>query len=160
LIDIAIVGDDRVLSRLHNAHRIIQEEILKASLDSAALLEATSKDLAPKRTGNLARSIAYRPRILPGRTEVVATVSSAAPYARYVNEGTGIYHVPDAHAPFTAKRHRFMHWVDGQGGSHYARVVRGMRPRPFIDPSVALNHEHIIERYQQIGPRVAARLSG
>lgn len=158
MIEITVVGDDAAIRRLRGAHRVIQEEILKASLDSAATLEASSKDLAPKRTGNLARAIAYRTRVLPGRTEVLATVGSSAPYARYVNEGTGIYHVPDAHLPFTAKRKKVMHWVDGRGGSHFARVVRGMRPRPFIDPAVLLNHERIITRYEEIGPRVAARI--
>jgi hypothetical protein len=158
VINITIVGDDKAIAKLRGAHRVIREEILKASLDASAMLEATSKTIVPKRTGNLMRAIAYRPRVLPGRTEVVATVAGSAPYARYVFEGTGIYHIPDAHEPFTATRHTFMHWRDAHGGSHYARVVRGMRPRPVIEPSVEINHARIIARYEEIGPRVARRL--
>lgn len=154
MIEVIIVGGHGH----KNLHRIVAEEILFASLDVSATLEASSKDFAPKRTGNLARAIAYRPRVLPGRTEVIATVGGSAPYARYVEEGTGIYHVPDAHLPFSAKRHRFMHW-DSPTGKHYARVVKGMRPRPYIEPAVRVNHPKILERYHQIPARVAARLA-
>lgn len=85
------------------------------------LVEGRAKELAPKRTGNLWRSIISK--ITGGKGVIKVT----AEYARFVHQGTGIY---GEHAhPIVPVRRKALYWT---GASHPFRSVKGQKANPFL----------------------------
>lgn len=100
----------------------------------AALVEADAKRRCPKDTSRLASSIHTELLLIDGSP--VARVGSSVKYARYVEEGTGIY--GPRHRPITPKRASVLRWIPkGASKPAFARSVRGMRPRPYLVPALA-----------------------
>jgi hypothetical protein len=62
-----------------------------------------------------------------------STIWYAAPYASYVEFGTGIYGPEGAPILITPKTKKALHWTDGEG-EHFAKYViqMGMPPRAFL----------------------------
>lgn len=61
-------------------------------------------------------------------------IGTGVAYALYVEMGTGLY--GPRHKRITPKRPGgLLVWEDA-GGKHFARSTRGMRPQPFIRPSL------------------------
>jgi len=85
------------------------------------MVEGRAKKLAPKRTGNLWRSITS---VINGAKGVVRVT---AEYGIYVHEGTGIYgkHVH----PIVPVRKQALFW---EGAEHPFRSVKGQRSNPFL----------------------------
>jgi HK97 gp10 family phage protein len=97
--------------------------------DRTRLVEREARRLAPKRTGELQRSI-NGTTVRRGK-KIVGRVEATAPHARFVHEGTGLYG-PKKQLIFP-KRARVLSWVDPASNQRvFARYVRGMRPRPFL----------------------------
>lgn len=167
-MEILVVGDERL--RLGEGSLIVREEVYRATLQASLWLEAGAKMHAPKRTSNLARNIrgvverVREPGVGPASFKVKVEVGEGAPYGVYVHYGTGIYHQPDPHTPWGAKPpRRFLRWTDYSSGRPvdvFAREVKGMRARPFIDESLRDNRERIHSLYENVGHRISVRLSG
>lgn len=85
------------------------------------LVEGRAKQLAPKRTGNLIRSIISK--ITGGKGVVKVT----AEYGEYVHQGTGIYGV-HVH-PIVPVDKKALMWT---GAAHPVRSVKGQKPNPFL----------------------------
>lgn len=110
------------------------------ALQIATVSEAQAR--VPRKTGHLQRSIR------PGRvTDDHAIVNVKAPYARYVEEGTGIY--GPRHQKIVPKKASVLAWRTGQtrlsgrsrtsGGTEtagwaFARSVRGRKATPYLIP--------------------------
>lgn len=162
-IEILVIGDARLAHG--DPGRIVQEEVYRATLKASLWLEEGAKMHAPKRTSNLARNIRgnierlHEPGVGPASFKVKVEVGEGAPYGIYVHFGTGIYHRPDPHTPWRAKPpRRFLRWFDVGGNPVFARQVKGMRARPFIDESLADNRERIERLYEDVGHRISVRL--
>lgn len=164
-VSILVIGDERL--KLGQAGAIIEEEVRAATVEASLWLEAGAKLHAPKRTSNLARNIrgnierVREPGVGPASFRVKVEVGEGAPYGVYVHYGTGIYHRPDPHTPWGAKPpRRFLRWEDPKTGHPvFARQVKGMRARPFIDESLEENRERIVRRFEEVGHRITLRLN-
>ncbi len=66
----------------------------------------------------------------------VGRVGTNVFYALFVHEGTGIYGPKGV--PITPKRAKFLRWRKKQGGGYvYAKIVKGMRPNPFLKNAIS-----------------------
>lgn len=86
---------------------------------------------APRRidTGRL-RSDIHVQMIIVG-THPVGRVGFNVFYGLFVHEGTGIYGPKGI--PITPRRAKFLRWKNKTGkGYTYAKVVKGMKPNPFL----------------------------
>jgi hypothetical protein len=108
----------------------------------AQLGVAEAKALVPRRTGSLARSIRVG-NVSEDRAQVVAGGSRNVGYARYVEQGTGLY--GPRHARIVPKRAKVLSWVGGGSrltgrgkGSRriFARSVAGRKATPYLLPGV------------------------
>ena len=82
---------------------------------------------APRRTGKLGSEIKGEITRNAGGISINFTSTS---YTRYVIEGTGLYHTPDAHDVIRPKRGRVLRFeIDGQ--VLYRAFVRGQHPNDF-----------------------------
>ena len=130
------------LPQLHARLNAIQNgRALLGKLQIDAVAEA--KRLAPHRTSNLSRSI------IPGSlTDHDALVVAHAGYARYVEEGTGLY--GPHHQKIVPKNGKFLvfpakgkatlggrvkrEYAGKPGSLVFARSVKGSKPQPFLVP--------------------------
>ena len=112
-----------------------------ASPDVVAAIAAR----APKRTGNLAKSI--KTRRYTKAPMVRMKVLSNVPYARYVIEGTGL-HGPKAALiyPVTAK---VLHWTES-GQSIFAASTQGQMPNDFPKKAFDTVKENLKIRIKQV----------
>ena len=101
---------------------------------------------APQRTGQLANSIQAQPPM--GRlsdNSASVTIGAGAPYASFVEFGTGI-HGPTGEAFWVEPRDRRALRFSIPGGGFVfsmGHFVDGMKPQPFLGPAVDQNHEPI-----------------
>jgi hypothetical protein len=121
-------------------------------------LLALVKDLAPKKTGTLARSIAAKVSNEGG--VVVGRVGSHIRYAPFVEHGTGIYGPERRPIIITAKTKGGLFWgaYDQNGKPIIRRSVRiqGMKPRAPFGTAVA----QFLPRYVDIIRQELAREAG
>lgn len=113
------------------------QAVMKA-LQMSVVREAHAR--VPKKTGDLYRSIVPAD-LTPTRAKVVA----AKEYARYVEEGTGVY--GPKKKPIVPKKAKALRWYGNarlsgrartdprnQSTVHFARSVKGRRATPFLEP--------------------------
>lgn len=108
------------------------------------LVAADAKGRAPQRTGQLVASIrALPPEGKLSEGGITAIVSAGAPYALFVEFGTGLY--GPRHQRIRPKRAKAMRWL-GPGGDYiFARSTAGMQPRPYLIPALENNAEEVAE---------------
>lgn len=130
-------GDEALRARLK---AIGDTRIMLGQVALLGVKEA--KGLVPRRTGNLGRSIRVG-KVTDTTAQVVAGGTSSVGYARYVEEGTGLYGPKKSR--IYPKRARALRWkaggsrVTGRGaGSRfiYATSVSGRKATPFLRPGV------------------------
>ena len=108
-------------------------------LDMATLVaQAKAKEVVPTVSTTLRKSIARKVEKDVGR------VGSNVEYAPYVEFGTGIY--GKRGSPIVPKRAKMLSWIGGDGKRVFARSVRGMRPRKFLQTGL----EEVTNRTNQI----------
>lgn len=143
--------------------------LVEATSESQAVIESGAKRNVAVRTGNLRRAIGSEDPIVTGAkiVGIVGARLAEAHYAGFVERGTGVYHEPDAHGPWTVvpKRAKVLAWRSGavmlnekgkklyQNGAgnftttkHDAAMVftqkvtiQGMKARPYLASSVEQN---------------------
>jgi hypothetical protein len=122
-----LTGQDALRRRL----RAISEP--KELLREVALLSvAEAKGLVPVRTGNLRRTIRVGP-VTAKSARVLAGGTRSVGYARYVEEGTGIYGPKGQ--PIRPKKARMLSWKSG-GKRVFAKSVRGRKATPYLVPGI------------------------
>lgn len=92
--------------------------------------------------GQLANSLAEPKVIEADRSHAVAQIGPTPEHGLLVEFGTGIYGTGEGatHQPITPKTAKVLHWVDARG-EHFARSVKGMKPRPFLRPALDESHD-------------------
>lgn len=109
-----VAGAFRTMLTSRDLRTLIQRVVLTE--------EAAIRREAPVKRGRLRREVQSRV-IRPDRGEVRAN----APYARAVEEGTGLYGPKGRKIVPTVKK--AMYW---KGAAHPVRSVKGQRPNPFV----------------------------
>lgn len=66
-------------------------------------------------------------------------------YAPYVEYGTGLF--GPAGQRIYPRHSKALHWFD-RDGEHFAKSVKGMKPRPFMHPALTQNRTKIIEIFR------------
>jgi hypothetical protein len=113
---------------------LVREHAAAKAVEAAEAFVAVVRSLAPRRSGDLAASVeADRIYDTPSGTTAVIVVSS--PYARFQNEGTGIYG-PEG-TPIVPKNGQFLVFPKKIGGGLvFTREVRGTEPTHFWERSI------------------------
>lgn len=120
-------GLDEVLEEIES---LADTGELEATLGKAcALVERSAKELAPKDTGALRRSITSK---VEGTEGIVYTPLEYAPYIEY---GTGLFAENGGRADVP------WNYKDDKGEWH---STSGIKPQPFMRPALNQNRENII----------------
>lgn len=107
-----------------NLSEDLETAVSQATKASLLAIESIEKESAPHKTGNLVNAITTAADDTGG----LVYVSGAAPYARYVHEGTGIYGPKGQ--PIRPKLKKALFWA---GAAHPVRQIKGIKPNPFAD---------------------------
>lgn len=97
----------------------------RAVKQTAKMIEARAVKNAPERTSNLINSIVTE--FEGGGFNSGAKVKATARYAIFVHEGTGIF--GPVGLPIFPRNKQALFWP---GARHPVKMVRGMKPRPFL----------------------------
>ena len=125
---IEIEGLDEVLNELDKLDETV--DLTQALGKACALVERTAKQLAPKDSGELRRSITSKVE------NNVGIVSTPLEYAPYVEFGTGLF------AEGGGRSDVPWCYQDDKGDWH---STSGQKPQPFMRPALNQNRERIIE---------------
>ena len=127
-MNVEFEGAEKLIARLD---KMSDEAALKKSLETAALLvERSAREKAPKDTGALRRSIRSKVEGLEG---IIYTPLEYAPYIEY---GTGLF------AEGNGRKDVPWNYQDDKGNWH---STSGLKPQPFMRPSLDENREKIVE---------------
>lgn len=125
---IELEGLDEVLNELDKLDETV--DLTQALGKACALVERTAKQLAPKDSGELRRSITSKVE------NNVGVVSTPLEYAPYVEFGTGLF------AEGGGRSDVPWCYQDDKGDWH---STSGQKPQPFMRPALNQNRERIIE---------------
>ena len=125
-MSINIEGLDELLEKLEFKDKDLNPQLQKA----CALVERDAKQLAPKGTGELRRSITSK---VEGNVGIIYTPLLYAPYIEY---GTGLF------AENGGRQDVPWHYKDDEGKWH---STYGMHPHPYMRPALQQNKKKIIE---------------
>ena len=129
---ITIQGADEIIEMLEE---MIDASKLNGAVDKACLLvEGEARRKAPRRTGNLRRSI--ESKVENNGDEIIGTIFTPLEYAPYVEYGTGLFAESGGRkdVPWAYKDEKTgqLIWTSGQ------------HPHPFMRPALNENRERII----------------
>lgn len=149
----------QVLAVIRSEEKSAVEETARYVRSKAAKYPPKADSSSYVRTGTLGRNITYRQPAVRGKRIVgeVGVNLGTVPYARYVEEGTGIY--GPAGQPIRPVKAKVLAWKAG-GQWIIARQVRGMKPwhymrKAFTDPASSGYFER---RIRQALARIKQRL--
>jgi HK97 gp10 family phage protein len=124
--EVRVEGLEEVFEMLD---RVVSQQALGEGLQKAcALVERTAKQLAPKDTGALRRSISSK---VEGNQGIVFTPLEYAPYVEF---GTGLF------AEVAGRKDTPWSYQDDKGEWH---STSGQKPHPFMRPALAQNRAQI-----------------
>ena len=130
-MSIEINGIDTILIRLQKFHDT--ENIVSAMGKSCASVERDARQKAPKKTGDLRRSI--KSKVEDSNTEVKGIIYTPLEYAPYVEYGTGLF------AENGGREDVPWRYKDDKGKWH---STSGQEPQPFMRPALDENREEIL----------------
>lgn len=125
-MSIKIEGLEELLEKLEFKNKDLTPQLQKA----CALVERDAKQLAPKGTGELRRSIASKVE------DNVGIIYTPLLYAPYVEYGTGLF------AENGGRQDVPWHYKDDEGKWH---STYGMHPHPYMRPALQQNKKKILE---------------
>lgn len=121
----------------------LRDRLLQHGVDlvdrAAPIVRDETRAASSRRSGTLADSIDVVPAT--GGTLVTTTITAAAPYAQYQDEGTGIYGPTGARIFPTRAKVLVFDWP-AAGGTVFARSIAGAPGRHFF-------HEPMHDRWHQ-----------
>ena len=119
--------------------------LFKAMTDACAIVRNDAITRAPRKTGNLKRSIDFK--VSEDGSEGV--VFSKAKYAPYIEVGTGIYakegngrKTPWVYPCYITNADIDNFKLDGKNGVRFFKT-EGQKPRPFLEPALTSNKSRI-----------------
>lgn len=130
----------------------LDKGILVATEESTTLVNNTAINNAHRVFGNLKRSI--HPEVVVGFGSFTGKViqdSTVAKYGIMVEEGTGIYHEPDARQPWTITPQNKKALAFKIGGEFIIRkkvIIKGQKAQFFMRKALQDNKENIKKIYQ------------
>lgn len=130
-MSIEINGIDTILIRLQKFHDT--ENIVSAMGKSCASVERGARQKAPKKAGDLRRSI--KSKVEDSNTEVKGIIYTPLEYAPYVEYGTGLF------AENGGREDVPWRYKDDKGKWH---STSGQEPQPFMRPALDENREEIL----------------
>lgn len=136
------------------APEVTKREVTVALNKSLVAYQATAKMLAPIDSGVLRGSILLQPAQWSG-SSVQGSVGTNTQYAEAQEAGTGIY--GPKKRPITPKTKTMLAWYAG-GKWHFAKQVKGSRPRWYMRGSVERNQRGTEQRFAQALENVANHL--
>lgn len=124
--------------------------------------EAQAKRNAPRKTGNLLRNIGIDgPHQEPGRATLrgVVGVRKTAPYAKWVEHGTGIFGVFKSR--IYPKTGNLLVWKDSlTGHTHFAGSVKGQKGQHYMRSAYRdLKNVYVPARVQLLKKEIAAAIT-
>ena len=129
---IELEGAEELIKRLE---RLGGEEQLNKSLGQAsAIVERAAKQLAPKDTGELRRSITSK---VENKQGIIFTPLEYAPYIEY---GTGLF------AEEGGRQDVPWNYQDDKGEWH---STSGMKPQPYMRPALNQSREDIMKKLRE-----------
>jgi len=123
-MSVTLKGDREIRLELASLQQVTSLAMAKAIALSAARVEATAKELCPKDTEALAKSIGTEMVMTPDSVTAKVGPTEDIEYGKYVEYGTGIYAVGGVG--------RKTPWVyfNQRLGKYF--TTKGMKPRPFL----------------------------
>lgn len=123
-----MIGAEELARAFREAPTITESALKKAIGNTAYRVEGDAEQNAPIDIGVLRGSINTDGPHKRGN-DVMASVGTNVKYARYMEEGTGIY--GPRRTPITPKNGKVLAWKRN-GKWHFARSVKGVKPKRFF----------------------------
>ncbi len=139
-----------------NAPERTKQELTVATNRSLLAYQATAKDLAPIDQGILKGSIQLSAAQWSGNT-ITGSVGTNNEYSLFQEQGTGIY--GPHHAPIVPKSKPTLVWYSN-GAWHFAKSVKGSKPRWYMKGSLEQNQSNTERNYQAALDAVANSFAG
>ena len=129
---ITIQGADEIIEMLEE---MVDASKLNGAVDKACLLvEGEARRKAPRRTGNLRRSI--ESKVENNGDEIIGTIFTPLEYAPYVEYGTGLF--------AESGGRKDVPWAYRDEKTGQLIWTSGQHPHPFMRPALNENRERII----------------
>lgn len=141
-------------SRYGNIGPLVAREIKASMLKATLAVERSAKQVVPKDTGNLRRSLTHE--VTASGAFVVGKVGSNVPYAKVVEEGRTPGKMPPEGA--------LLAWMGRKGIPQerefiIRRAINSRKtPRPYLKPAITANAAAINREFAGVQKRVLARL--
>lgn len=119
--------DIEVNHNLDDLERRSKQSIISAVREIASLCLSRIRTNSPKRTGALSRSW-----MMEKVSELTYKISTSIKYAKWVNDGTGIY---GSGKPITPKRAKYLRFQIG-GSIIFAKSVKGQKGQHYVEETV------------------------
>lgn len=112
-VKITIDGDDELIVEFAGAAALTGPKITEAISDIGFFIQSEARRNVKQRTGNLFKNIAFDGvrQIAPGVWVAVIGVMRTAPYGKWVEQGTGLFH-PTAPHWIYPRNGNFMAWTE------------------------------------------------
>ena len=130
---VTVSGIDNVLQMLTDIADV--DKLEKAVQKACALVEREAKKKAPKKSGDLRRSIQSKVDVIG--TDVKGTVFSPLEYAPYVEYGTGLFAEEQGRTDVP--------WAYKDEKTGELIFTSGQKPQPYLRPALNENREKIKE---------------
>lgn len=150
-----MIGSEELARALRRAPQITRSEFSKAIGATAFKVESLAKAKAPIQYGNLRGSINTKgPTATADNVE--ASVGTNVAYARYQEEGTGLYG-PNKR-PITPQNGKFLVFTVG-GKKVFAKSVKGVRPKWYFRGARDESKPFFTERMRGALARIVTHLA-
>lgn len=153
---VSVKGLSELQKQFARAPQITMSRLKPAMDKSLTRLQATAKELAPVDTNRLRSSIAIQPVSITG-SAISGSVGAGTIYAAAQETGSGIY--GPYGRPIRPKTKRVLAWKSG-GTWHFAKEVKGVRPRWYMRGSLERNRSAIDGYFATAAAEVARELGG
>lgn len=137
MADVEIQGIDAIIERLDKMTNL--NDIERVVGQACAIVEGAAKKKAPKKTGDLKRSI--QSRVETTATGVVGTVFSPLEYAPYVEYGTGLFAEKEGR--------KDVPWAYEDEKTGELIFTSGQKPKPYLRPALNENREKVIKKIRE-----------
>lgn len=137
------------------APELTRKEVVTAINKSLMAYQTTAKQLAPIDRGTLRSSLLIDSAKWSGNT-AKGSMGTDLKYAEWQERGTGIY--GPYHTPIRPKTKPVLAWYSG-GKWHFAKSVRGSKPRWFMKGSVERNQAGTEARFAEALEHVANQIA-
>jgi hypothetical protein len=139
------------------APELVKQQTTIAANKALVGYQSTAKQLAPIDKGTLRGSIQISPFSWSGNSGSGSVGTGLLNYALFMEQGTGIY--GPNHTPIVPTTKKALAWY-ANGAWHFAKSVKGSKPRWYMRGSVEQNQTKTDGYFQEALDQVASQLAG